>query len=236
MAEGEKRIRQHQLLHEKDAWFGSTALWQIPACIYIINARKPAHILDYGCGKGVLIEKLRKLFPRIQIDGYDPAVPKFANRKAGCLREKYDLILCFAVLEHIPEFDIPDVLADIRAFGENVFFLLCHVKATHILPDGTNAHCTVKPLEWYQRIIGGMFPFASPVSGHPPKNSFMLTFPLSLPEMEEFRRLLLAPKRRSEAVVLFLTKLIPVRRWRKSIRAGLRKKIIDRQTRDILSL
>ena len=55
-------------------------------------------VLDYGGGNGLLAELLRgKGFRDIQV--YDPFVPQFSTPPSG----KFDLILCFEVIEHSPD-------------------------------------------------------------------------------------------------------------------------------------
>jgi len=143
------------------------------------------------------------------------------------------LIFNFDVLAHIPEEEIPGVLADMRSFGGHAFFHLSHVKASHVLPDGTNAHCTVQPPQWYQNVIARAFEDTVPVTGRSFKESHMLTFRLSNEEMAQLRQTVFAGKKCGEAIALFFAKWIPLRRWRKAVCAGLRERMVCRQTQDV---
>ena len=58
---------------------------------------KPARLLDYGGGMGLLAEHLREAgFPHVET--YDPFVAEHAQRPAGC----FDCVVSFEVMEHSP--------------------------------------------------------------------------------------------------------------------------------------
>ena len=57
--------------------------------------------LDYGCGKGTFMERVRPLGLFGAIAGYDPAVSEFAERPAG----QSDVVTCLDVLDTVePEY------------------------------------------------------------------------------------------------------------------------------------
>lgn len=57
--------------------------------------------LDYGCGKGTFMERVRPLGLFGQITGYDPAVSQFAARPEG----PSDIVTCLDVLDTVePEY------------------------------------------------------------------------------------------------------------------------------------
>ena len=68
---------------------------------------KDARILDYGCGTGVFVQRMREHGFR-GIDGYDPFTSP--SRPHG----RYDIITCFEVIEHST--DPPGILADMLGF------------------------------------------------------------------------------------------------------------------------
>ncbi len=105
--------------------------------------------LDYGCGKSNLTEIFSQN-NNIQTYKYDPAIKEFSNLKNGL---KVDLVANCDVMEHIPEDEIDGVLMDISKISNNVFFNIYLEKAETILPNGENAHCTVKPIQWWQNKI-----------------------------------------------------------------------------------
>lgn len=79
---------------------------------------------------------------------FDPAVPKFAKRPTGV----FDLVWCTDVMEHIPEEDIPAIVADLVEYAVKALFVTV---ATHpakkTLPNGENAHVTQKDGDWWAK-------------------------------------------------------------------------------------
>lgn len=66
-------------------------------------------ILDYGCGKGFVVDYMRK-YAGVNIDGYDPFSPN-PNYHA-IPRSGYKLITMFEVMEHV--YNIIDVMTSLR--------------------------------------------------------------------------------------------------------------------------
>ncbi len=148
-------IKQYQKLHHEDESFGTSGILVSDKLMSCIDYLKPKTILDFGCGKGILIDIIKKKFPDIEVFGYDPAVEKYKNLMGG---GKADLVINTDVLEHIPEEDVLSVIEQISRISQNVFFQLHHYPAVTYLPNGQNAHCTIKPLAWYLERIGKYFP------------------------------------------------------------------------------
>ena len=66
-------------------------------------------VLDYGTGKGRLVDRLRKELPgKIKVTGYDPAIEKYSQRP----KDAADILTCLDVLEHIEMSSIDAVLQD----------------------------------------------------------------------------------------------------------------------------
>jgi SAM-dependent methyltransferase len=74
----------------------------------LLSEVKPARILDYGGGNGMLAELLREAGFR-DLTTYDPFVPRFAEKPQG----QFDCVICFEVLEHST--DPAGTLKDITA-------------------------------------------------------------------------------------------------------------------------
>ncbi|MGJ8653981.1 MAG: methyltransferase domain-containing protein [Opitutaceae bacterium] len=150
-------IQNHQLIqHYKEihqtSSFGATAsnfALQIRLCMQELQ---PNTVLEYGCGKSNLIEICSN--DSLKWDRYDPAMPDFSERPEG----QYDLIVNTDVMEHIPTSDVDDVLEDIRRSGDKVFFNISTRLAGKVLPDGTNAHCTVQNADAWLTAINKHFP------------------------------------------------------------------------------
>jgi hypothetical protein len=110
-------------------------------------------VLDYGCGQSKLIDKLEE---DLGIEGYryDPAIEEYEKIP----KRYFDTVICTDVLEHIPENEIYDTLKLINALAQcGVIFSVCTVPAVTFLPNGENAHCTVKPKDWWLSRIEEFF-------------------------------------------------------------------------------
>jgi hypothetical protein len=118
-------------------------------------------ILDYGSGKGqqylplritdheerIEYPDIRSFWGVAEIRCYDPAYAPFAALPAG----KFDGVVCTDVLEHCPEEDIPWILDELFAFADKfVYANVACFPARKRLPSGGNAHCTIKPVRWWQ--------------------------------------------------------------------------------------
>jgi hypothetical protein len=124
----------------------------------IIRRTDSRSILDFGAGKGLLYRdnpahasgsryKVLPAWPGVEIVCYDPAYRPFAEPFMG----KFDGVVSTDVLEHIPEDDVPWVLDEIfKAANKFVFVVAACFRAKKNLPDGTNAHCTIQPPEWWR--------------------------------------------------------------------------------------
>lgn len=109
-------------------------------------------LLDYGCGHGTQYSQF-KLHEYWNLDDYypyDPGVKEFQTKPS----QKYDAVINTDVLEHIPEDYVYDVIADIFEHANKfVYFSIATAPAKAILPNGENAHCTLKDhAEWVQII------------------------------------------------------------------------------------
>lgn len=129
------------------ASFGKRAKMPRHLFNFILN-NSPQTILDFGCGKGKLIETLKVQFPDKEITGYDPANPEFDHS----IDDKfYDLIYSSDVLEHVePEF-IDQTLAYLSTKSKYIYHLIALSPAKLILPDGRNAHLIQETPEWWKQ-------------------------------------------------------------------------------------
>ena len=77
--------------------------------------------LDYGTGKGKLIENLKaNTNSPIKIEGYDPAVAQFSSLPSG----SFDILSCLDVLEHVELASIDHVLKEISSLTKNFCYLV----------------------------------------------------------------------------------------------------------------
>lgn len=170
--QSDKYISEYKILHQEKDSFGASCIKQLNYITLIIDYIKPKKVLDFGCGKGTLIKELSSVYPDIVFDGYDPAVSEFENLPEG----EYDLVICTDVLEHIPENNLKNVVKKIKEYSSRVFFQLHHSKASQILPNGENAHVTVKPPLWYEKLFKKYFHYVIILPAKRPWLSTCFTF------------------------------------------------------------
>ena len=103
-------------------------------------------MIDFGCGKGQLIDVLKHNYPTIDIMGYDPCNPKF-----NVPLKKVDLIFSTDVLEHIEPNHLDKTLQEIKEHSDYVYHLISCAPAKLILPDGRNAHLIQQEPEWWKQ-------------------------------------------------------------------------------------
>ncbi len=104
-------------------------------------------VLDYGTGKGKLVQRLRQeLPPTMAVNGYDPAVEAWESKPD----QSADILTCLDVLEHIEMDSIDAVLRDIKALTRQFCYLVIDLQpAVKTLADGRNAHILLAPPEWW---------------------------------------------------------------------------------------
>jgi len=119
-------------------------------------------ILDYGSGKGLQYEtELKKKdgsasWPSVkaywgtQVQCYDPSYPPFSTLPEGT----FDGVICTDVLEHCPEEDMPWIIDEIFSYARKFVFAnaACYA-AKKTLPNGENAHCTIRPAAWWAELV-----------------------------------------------------------------------------------
>ena len=68
--------------------------------------------------------------------------------------EKFDRVISTDVLEHCPEEDISWIIDEMFAKTHKFLFanIACYPAAKK-LPNGENAHCTIRPATWWGEII-----------------------------------------------------------------------------------
>jgi hypothetical protein len=129
----------------------------------LIDKTGATTVLDYGSGKGQQYDP--KPLP-IQGEGtwdevldywgvdevvcFDPAYPPYSNPPS----ERFDGVVSTDVLEHCPEEDIPWIVDEIFSFAQRfVFATIACYPARKRLPNGENAHITLREPEWWRAIL-----------------------------------------------------------------------------------
>lgn len=115
---------------------------------------KPVNLLDFGCGKGGLLQELKKEYPDIACTGYDPGNPEFSRMPD----QTFDAVISTDAIEHIEPEYLDETLGLLASKFDRCAFLriACH-PAKKRLPDGRNAHLIVEePAWWRQKILSLM--------------------------------------------------------------------------------
>lgn len=125
----------------------------------LLDKHQARTVLDFGSGKGELYEPSpvntdARMLPAwgeaVQVTCYDPGYEPYATYGD----KAYDVVISTDVVEHIPEDDIGWVLDDMFSLATKAVFVVaaCYA-AKKIMPDGANAHCTLKPPRWWVKQI-----------------------------------------------------------------------------------
>lgn len=123
-------------------------------------------LLDYGSGKGRQYDPRRirdesggewssvlDYWGVDEVVCYDPCYAPLSRLPDG----KFDGVVCTDVLEHCPEEDMPWIVGEIFYYASRfVYATVASFPARKRLPNGENAHCTIRPVEWWAGLFGGV--------------------------------------------------------------------------------
>lgn len=140
--------------HNSREWGVAGGKW-MPLVNQLLKADKAITVLDYGAGRGVLSNALRK--KGFEVIEYDPGIPDKAYKPED--ETKFDYVISTDVFEHIEREFIDNALDEIRDYMLiGGFFVICLGKAKkHWLADGRNAHVLVRPREWWMEQLEKRF-------------------------------------------------------------------------------
>jgi hypothetical protein len=151
---------QYRQIHGRER-YGDSSLLKAPYIIPHIRALGARSVIDYGCGQSKLAEAIGSL-PRVEtVCRYEPAIPDYASRPD----RHFDLVVSVDVLEHVPEPELDDVLADMRQLADHALLIIDIVPAQTILPNGENAHATVQPPAWWMDRLSRFWNYLEPFPG-----------------------------------------------------------------------
>jgi hypothetical protein len=109
-------------------------------------------ILDYGCGQMTVRDHLIEIDPTIFVSGYDPAIPEYAGAPYAA-----NFVVCTDVMEHVEEEHVRATFEYICSLAtKGAYFNIALTKAKRSLPDGQNAHITIKPWDWWADRAAGL--------------------------------------------------------------------------------
>ena len=119
-------------------------------------------LLDYGSGKGIAYELSPIDIPGhgrvdslldywdVSVQCFDPCYEPYSTLPQG----KFSGVISTDVLEHCPEEDLGWIVAEMFSFAERFVFanIACYPAQAH-LPNGENAHLTIRDPQWWQRLF-----------------------------------------------------------------------------------
>lgn len=153
MTRAEMLIAQYRQVHAAKVYGQTSELLTGVILKQIALLPKIDSILDYGCGQARTADWIGKIHDA-QVYKYDPAIPGLDTLPPV----ETDLVICTDVMEHIPLENVDTLLKEIRAISQNAFFNISCARAAEVLPNGENAHCTVRPPLWWKERLAKFWP------------------------------------------------------------------------------
>jgi len=145
------------------AFPGRSLLPQAVRIKSLIDRTGAQTILDYGCGKGLqydlrnfeleghgFVESVVDYWDVAGVHCYDPCYEQYNRLPEG----KFDGVISTDVLEHCPEQDLEWILQEMFGYAQMfVFANVASYAARKHLPNGENAHCTIRPAGWWDALV-----------------------------------------------------------------------------------
>lgn len=113
-------------------------------------------VLDYGAGgsdwendsfEPIEKKSAKQFFNLDQVTCFEPARNLFNKKKADC-------VVCMDVLEHIFITDVPKIVEELFSLaGKLLIVNVACYKAAALLPNGENAHVTVRSPDWWKGVF-----------------------------------------------------------------------------------
>lgn len=150
----EKLPEMYRQMHREGAFKGDSWRQHLDGLKGALALRPSGRILDYGCGP---TGGLAKYFGDVVIS-HDPYVEKYADDPWG---KQFDVFFSSDVFEHLP---LETLLQLVRRICKHkpiaiVYIALSTRHANKIMPNGLNAHLTVRSAQWWKGFFEGqMFP------------------------------------------------------------------------------
>lgn len=141
-------VDQYREMHLKGHFAGYSLKAHTEDIRQLVQLTRAKSLLDYGCGKGhqYSLSKMHRVWGGIMPTLYDPGVEQLSTKPSA----KFDGVICTDVLEHIPEGEVEETLREIFSYATKFVYLsICTRPAKKTLPDGRNAHVTIKEPAWW---------------------------------------------------------------------------------------
>lgn len=139
-------------LHAKGN-YGTTGMKYGALMGALLRSTGAKSLLDYGCGSQRSLLKTLELPADTVYEGYDPAVPAYADAPLPA-----ELVCCIDVLEHIEPALLDNVLDNLAELCDPFGFFTIHSgPAVKVLSDGRNAHLTQQGPDWWMPRLNERF-------------------------------------------------------------------------------
>jgi len=151
-----KEANLYYQLYIKQPTYGADGARHASLMTGLIRSFGVKSVLDFGCGPNqTLLKALTGRCRGVAFFGYDPAVIYPVGLCTNTWDTSHvDMVISTDCFEHIPEDELDQCFSLILGKTPKiVFFVICTRSAVAVLPDGTNAHKTVKPGSWWVKKI-----------------------------------------------------------------------------------
>jgi hypothetical protein len=164
-----KNVHLYKEHHSTHPRYGKSFKFHYPYIAALLNYLDAQSVIDYGCGKNSIADRLFEEGLQ-KAEKYDPAIPGIDTVP----NDKFDCLVNTDVLEHIPEEELPQILENFKKLSAQAIIIPHLEKAAAILPNGENAHCTLKsPAEW-RVCLQKYYPFVEQLPHHSKSHAMFL--------------------------------------------------------------
>lgn len=157
--------------------YGDTGWRSFPFILPHLLALRPDSLIDFGCGQSDLAFRLAQHAGIASVTRYDPAIVELSNRPEA----QHDVLVNVDVLEHIPDEELDNAIADMASLAKNAIIVIDTAPARLKLSDGRNAHVSLHDEGTWEQRLRKSFPGVRPIKiGRKSRVGFK-TFEESLP-------------------------------------------------------